>query len=174
MKLTWFGGTAVRILIGDAILVIDAEKAPADVDRAELLSGADRVIATGAPANVDLLTWKPRKLARPLDEAGTQAPDIWSAGAGVLLVDAPGEPPLLLFPQEVSHLGRWADNAVIALGGDLEQVVSVGLTLLANRPPRLILLAADDATLDDAIPQLRPHLDDTGLIALQPGMAVEV
>ncbi len=45
MKLTWFGGTTMRLHIGGAMLVVDADGAPAQIDHTELLSGADRAFA---------------------------------------------------------------------------------------------------------------------------------
>jgi L-ascorbate metabolism protein UlaG (beta-lactamase superfamily) len=42
MKLTWFGGTTLRIHIGGQILVSDPAYAPAAVEEAELVSGANR------------------------------------------------------------------------------------------------------------------------------------
>lgn len=44
MKLTWFGGTTIRIYIGGQIFVVDPQLAPDDIDRAEAVSGADRVL----------------------------------------------------------------------------------------------------------------------------------
>lgn len=177
MKLTWFGGTTVRIHIGGAILVVDAERAPVGIDAAELVSGADAVVSAfgaGLPA-VDTARWKPRKVPRVLDE-GEQLPAVetWSAGPGALLVDAVGEPPLLLVAGEVPPLSRWAEGGVVALFGEGAGLARMGLAVLADTPPRLLALAGDEAAIDAAIAALRDGLDGTGLVSLEAGLAVEV
>ena len=177
MKLTWFGGTTVRIHIGGAILVVDAEGAPDGIDKAELVSGADMVVdAFGAGLQaVDTASWRPRKLPRMLDE-GEELPKVeaWSAGAGAMLVEAVGEPPLLLLVGDVPRLGRWADGAVVALFGGGKELSLMGLAVLADTPPRLIALAGDEAAVDAAISALREGLDGAGLVALEAGMALEI
>jgi hypothetical protein len=177
MKLTWFGGTTVRIHIGGAILVVDAEGAPDGIDAAELVSGADVVVeafGAGLPA-VNTASWRPRKLPRMLDE-GEELPKVeaWSAGPGAMLVEAVGEPPLLLLAGDVPRLGRWADGAVVALFGDGAALSRMGLAVLADTPPRLIALAGNESAVDLAIPALRDALDGAGLVALEAGMALEI
>lgn len=177
MKLTWFGGTTVRIHIGGAILVVDAEGAPGGIDAAELVSGADVVIerfGAGLP-EVDTARWKPRKAPRLLDE-GEEPPAVeaWAAGPGAVLVEAVGEPPLLLVAGGVPALGRWADGAVVALFGDGAGLVARGEAVLDDVPPRLLALAGNEAAIDAAIPALRDRLDGTGLVALEAGMALEI
>lgn len=177
MKLTWFGGTTIRIHIGGAILVVDAAAAPAGIDATELVSGADRVIADfGAHLpSVDATRWKPRKPTRLLDETEhLPAVEAWSAGAGALLIDAVGEPPLLLVAGDVPALGRWADGAVVAMFGDGEGLSAMGQAVLDATPPRLLALAGDDAAVDAAIPILRDRLDGTGLVALEARLALEI
>lgn len=177
MKLTWFGGTTVRIHIGGAILVVDAEGAPGGIDAAELVSGADVVVerfGAGLP-EVDTARWKPRKAPRLLDE-GEEPPavDAWAAGPGAVLVEAVGEPPLLLVAGGVPALRRWADGAVVALFGDGAGLVARGEAVLDDVPPRLLALAGNEAAIDAAIPALRDRLDGTGLVALEAGMALEI
>jgi hypothetical protein len=58
MKLTWFGADTVRVYIGGAILVLNADQAPATIDQAELLSGADQVITKTSLPLADLATWR--------------------------------------------------------------------------------------------------------------------
>ncbi|UJW86114.1 hypothetical protein [Devosia sp. SL43] len=177
MKLTWFGGTTVRIHIGGSILVIDADRAPAGIDAAELVSGADTVVhGFGAElALVDTAAWAPRKAPRVLDEADhLPVVEVWSAGAGAVLVDAVGEPPLLLIAGEVPPLARWAESAVVALFGDGAGLSRMGLALLAETAPRLIALAGDEAAIDAAISAIRGALDGTGVVSLEAGLAVEV
>lgn len=177
MKLTWFGGTTVRVHIGGAILVVGPEGAPADVDPNELVSGADRVIGgfgEGLVA-VDPAQWKLRRAARLVEEDEAQ-PEVeaWVAGEGALLVDAVGEPPLVLVEGELPALGRWAGDAVVVLFGDGAALERRGAALLEASPPRLIALAGDEAGSDRVISALRDRLDGTGLVALEAGMALEI
>ena len=176
MKLTWFGGTTMRVHIGGAMVVVDAAMAPAGIAGAELVSGADRVVeafGAGLPAVV-LQTWKPRRAQRVVDETDEVAPvEIWSAGDGVILVDAEGEMPLVL-ARQMPELGRWAGQAVLVLFGDGAQLTALGQGLLQKAGPRLLALAGDEGTMDVAIPALRELLDGTGLVALEPGLALEV
>lgn len=177
MKLTWFGGTTVRIHIGGAILVVDPTGAPHGIDAAELVSGADSVIADFGRGlhEVDVTRWKPRKPPRLLDEGDTLPPvEAWSGGAGALLIDAMGEAPLLLLAGDAPALGRWADGAVVVLFGDGEAISRLGLAVLDDTPPRLLALAGDEAAIDVAIPALRDRLDGTGLVSLDAGLALEV
>jgi hypothetical protein len=177
MKLTWFGGTTIRVHIGGAILVVDAEGAPGGIDAAELVSGADVVIGGfGAELrSVDAARWKPRRPPRLLDEgAELPAVEAWLAGPGAVLVDAVGEPPLLLVAGDLPVLGRWADGAVVVLFGDGAVLERLGGVVLDEAPPRLLALAGDEAAMDVAIPALRDRLDGTGLVALEAGMALEI
>lgn len=177
MKLTWFGGKTIRIHIGGAILVVDPDGAPAGIDAAELVSGADRVIAgfgAGLPS-ADGAGWRTRPVPRLLDE-GEELPAVetLSLGAGAVLVDAIGEAPLLLVNGAVPALGRWAETAVVVLFGDGPQLVTLGRTVLEERAPRLLALAGTEAAVDLVVPALRDVLDGTGLVALEAGLAVEV
>jgi hypothetical protein len=177
MKLTWFGGTTIRVHIGGTILVLDPAGAPAGIDAAELVSGADRVIPSFGEglAIVDIDHWKPRKAPRLLDEGdGPSAVEVWSAGAGAVLIEAIGEPPLLLVRYEPHTLGRWAEGAVVALFGSGEQLVDLGNAILTNTPPRLLALAGDEAEIEFALSALRDRLDGTGLVALEAGLALEI
>lgn len=177
MKLTWFGGTTLRMHIGGAILALDAAGAPAGIDAAELVSGADRVIAAfGAGlTTIESRTWKPRRPQRLLDsDDAPVAVEAWLAGPGAVLIDAVGEPPLLLVRDELPPLGRWAESAVVVLFGAEEQLVTLGQAALAAATPRLLALAGDEPAIDMAIPALRDRLDGTGLVALEAGLALEV
>ena len=177
MKLTWFGGTTIRIHIGGAILVVDPDGAPAGIDAAELVSGADMVIERFGAAlpSVDTALWKPRRPPRLLDEGETPLTvEAWSAGDGAVLIDAMGEPPLLLVAGEMPALGRWTDRAVVALFGDGAGLVRLAEAALADVPPRLLALASDEQAVDMAIPRLRDQLDGTGLVALEAGLALEI
>ena len=68
MKLTWFGGTTLRVYLGGEIVVVDAASAPADVDRGELLAGADRVVRLGEGTPIDPAGWRPKPAVRGMDE----------------------------------------------------------------------------------------------------------
>lgn len=177
MKLTWFGGTTLRIYLGGAILVIDAAAAPEDIDAAELVSGADLVVEDfgAALGAVDLAGWRPRKAARMItEESETPQVQAWAAGEGAILVEAVGEPPLLLARGSLPALGRWAGETVVVLFGDGAQMIALGEQMLGGTPPRLIGLAGGDAAVDAAIDALRDQLDGAGLVALEAGLALEV
>jgi hypothetical protein len=175
MKLTWFGGTALRAYVGGEIVVIDPDAAPVEVDRGELLAGADRVVALAGDAAVlaiDPAIWRPRSV-RPMDEA--PPPEIFSIGQSALLIAAVGEPPLIILGSgEPPRFGRWADGAVIVLTSGRESFVAEATVLLDVARPRLIALAADEQALDLAISELSEHLDGAGLVSLEPGLALEV
>lgn len=180
MKLTWFAGTTIRVHIGGQILVADADYAPALVDRNELVSGADRVFAlAGDAASLPLLDpvkWRPRALPKAVDDQGRQ-PEVvlHRLSEGSVLVDAAGEPPLVLAAgYRQPPFGRWADGAVVVLFGAGESILASGRLLLSAARPRLIALAADEPALDAAILALREHLDGIPLVSLEPGMALEV
>ena len=177
MKLTWFGGTKIRIHIGGAIVVVDPAGAPNGIDAAELVSGADTVIAGFGAAlpTIETSSWRPRKPPRLLDEGDTPPPvEAWSAGVGALLMDAIGEPSLLLVSGQAPPLGRWAETAVVALFGPADRLVALGNAILGGTPPRLLALAGDEAAIDAAIAALRDRLDQTGLVSLEAGLALEI
>lgn len=177
MKLTWFGGTTLRIHIGGRILVMDAGAAPAGIDAAELVSGADLQFESqgGQLADVEAAKWRPRRPARLVDEGdGPEDIAVFRAGQGASLVDAVGEPPLLLVTDILPVLGRWAADAVVVLLGDGDRLVRLGRALLEAAPPRLLVLGGAEADIDMAVAALRDQLDGTGLMALEPAMALEV
>ena len=176
MKLTWFAGTTIRIHIGGKILVADADRAPGFIDRMELVSGADRVFAmagTGLPA-LDPARWRSRPVPRMIDEA-EQPPEIGlhRLAEGAVLVDAAGEPPVVLLAGPLAF-GRWADGAVVVLFGTGEALVAAGENLLDAARPRLIALAAAEPAIDFAVAALRDRLDGVAVVSLEPGLAVEV
>jgi len=180
MKLTWFAGTTIRIHTGGQILVADADHAPDFVDRNELVSGADRVFAlAGDAANLapfDAARWRPRRPPNLIDEAA-RPPEVvlHRIGEGAVLVDATGEPSVVLVAgSRQPTFGRWADGAVVVLFGNGDTMIANGIQLLDVARPRLIALAADEAALDPAIAALKEHLDGAALVALEPGLAVEV
>jgi hypothetical protein len=176
MKLTWFGGTTIRIHIGGAILVLDPSGAPEGIDAAELVSGADTVISGfGAELpTVDSAHWKPRKPARLIDQGDTlPSIEAWRAGEGAVLVEAVGEPPLLLLrTYEVPELGAWAERAVIVLlGGELRERTE---NMRDATTPRLVALAGDESDIDETFEILGDRLFGMGLVSLEAGLALEI
>jgi len=175
MKLTWFGGTTIRIHIGGAILVIDAAGAPSQIDPAELVSGAERVFSLSGQGleTVETDSWRPRR-PKPLDEDGDQSVKAYHVADRAILIDAIGEPPLILAADSLPILGRWAGDAVVVLFGDGPSISGLGEALLDVAPPKLIALAAEEPDVDFAIDALRDRLDGTGLVSLEAGLALEV
>ncbi|MEO6013636.1 MAG: hypothetical protein ABIQ30_08645 [Devosia sp.] len=175
MKLTWFGGTALRIYVGGEIVVIDAEAAPDEVDRGELLAGAGRVVNLAGDASVpavDPASWRPR-VVRPLEEAPPV--EILALGPSALLISAAGEAPLVILGSgELPLFGRWADGAVVVLTSGRKSLVAQATALLDVARIKLLALATDEQTLDIAISELSEHLDGAGLVSLEPGLALEV
>jgi Predicted Zn-dependent hydrolases of the beta-lactamase fold len=173
MKITWFGQSALRIHLGGQVVVIDAGQANAGVDQGELRSGADIVLALDDPQpKVDGSTWKPRPAQRLL-EAGeqTRPVDMWSPGQRSVLIDPDEDMPLLVAGGPVPALGRWIERTVVLMvGSDLAERAQA---LLAGGAPRLLALAAEEREVDAAIGAIRDRLDGTGVVALEPGLAVE-
>lgn len=176
MKLTWFGGTTLRVYAGGEIVVIDADLAPAGVDRGELLAGADRVVALAGDKSVpriDPATWRPKPAGRAIDTLPPM--EILAIGPAALLIAAAGEPPLVILGSaEPPRFGRWADGAVVLLTSGRESFVAEATVLLDVARLRLIALAVDEQNLDQAIDELSEHLDGAGLVSLEPGLALEV
>jgi hypothetical protein len=176
MKLTWFGGTTLRVYVGGEIVVVDGDVAPPGVDRGELLAGADRAVRLAGDATVpriDAAAWRPPKAGRAID--APRPLDIAYLGPSALLIAAAGEPPLVILgSSEPPRFGRWADGAVVVLTSGREGLVAEATVLLDLARPRLVALAVDEQTLDIAVDELSEHLDGTGLVSLEPGLAVEV
>lgn len=176
MKLTWFGGTALRVYAGGEIIVVDPGSAPDGVDRGELFAGADRVVMLSGDrsvARIDPAAWRPKPSPRAIDEPGPA--EVLGIGPSALLIAAAGEPPLVILGSaEPPRFGRWADGAVVVLTSGREGFVAEATVLLDVARPRLLALAADEQTLDTAIAELSEHLDGAGLASLEPGLALEV
>jgi hypothetical protein len=177
MKLTWLGGTAIRLHIGGKVLVADPGTAPADIEQSEITSGADRIFSLAdADAEVpvvDPASWRRRQPLRPLDAGSDAGPELVGISGGVL-VDAAGEPPVaLLLAGSMPPPGRWLDGAVAVLLGTGATTTAGGLALLVVARPRLLALALDEQEAEEAIRALRPQLDGCALVVLEPGMALE-
>lgn len=169
MKLTWFGGTTVRIHIGGSILVCDAAGI-SGVDPDELVSGADRVFRLGAGLEqVDPAIWQPERAASMLAEF-TEVKVLGVEGGAI--VSAAGESPLLLLNGGPPRVGRWARDAVVAVFGARADELAAAVLELAG--PQLIAVAAEEAVVERAFAALKDRLQGTGLTALDVGMALEV
>jgi len=171
MRIFWFGGTTVRLHIGGEMLVGDADGVLVGVDRAELVSGTNREFGLdgiGLPV-VDPGDWRPRRVGRAIDESGPEPVKILSIGVGAVLIDAVGEPPLILVSIEPTEAGRWSRDAVVVsfAGSDANSVLDA-------YSPRLLALAVDPDLADEIIPGIEDRLDGTGLVVLEPGLALEV
>lgn len=177
VKLTWFGGTALRAHVGGRIVVIDPEVAPDTVDRRELVAGADRVVSLagndGRPIDPD--RWRP-PVARPLEPEPEL--EVLTIGPSTLVISAPGEPPLLLADvTELPRLGRWVDGAVFVLFGERGARLAEAIIALDVARPKVLALAATDQLVDQLFGKLvRQHgpANLPNLAALEPGLALEV
>jgi hypothetical protein len=172
MKLTWFGGTTLRLHIGGKIIVADPATI-GGVGLAELTSGADRVFRLHDDLpTVDARRWQPRRVPTLLNE--TEEPDVLvhRLAPTAVLVDAVGEPPLLVATGAVPAAGRWGNNAiVVVLGPDHASTATAALEALT---PRLIAVASDAAAVDSVLASMGGRLDGAGFMTLEPGLALEV
>jgi hypothetical protein len=91
---------------------------------------------------------------------------------GGALVAAPGEPPLVLLKGPMGRAGRWARDAVVVVFGDAADALAG--QVLEDIGPHLIAVAAEDAVIERAVGALRDKVGETLLVALEPGMALEV
>jgi hypothetical protein len=166
MKLTWFGGHTLRVQIGGEIIVFDPARGPAGTDRAEIAGGADQEFEWEGPyPTADARTWRPRR-AVPLAAAGRV--QVYDTGSGARLIDAIGEPPLILMGA-LDGAGKWARDAVVIAFSR-----PAALAALDTLGPRLIALALIEPELTAAFSEMGGLLDGTGLVSLEPGLALEV
>lgn len=174
MQLTWFGGTTFRIHIGGKMLVVDAEGASGGIDRTELLSGADRAfgLADDLPA-AEARRWAPRKVGALID-AETELPEalVWRLGPNVVLIEAVGEPPLLIATGEGTEAGRWGRDAVVIVAGS--NLPKTAVSVVNEIGPRLLAIAGGEHAIDETIEAVRDLLDGTGLMAMEPALALEI
>lgn len=177
MKITWFAAMTFRIQIAGRIVVTAPEGAPEGIDAAELVSGAQRVVAgANDVAAFDPALWRPRRRGRLIDdEDETEAASLFRFGTKGLVADSVDEGVLVIAGAgEGLHWARWADNAVVILSGTGKAGIDSGLALLEVARPKLIALAVTDGEIDQAFDALAPRLGDASLIVLEPGLAVEV
>lgn len=171
MKLTWFGGTTIRIHIGGRILVADPAGISGVVPE-ELVSGADATFALdGSLPEIDPVPWQPGRAGTMLDEDVLGEVTVHGLAGGALIA-AVGEAPLLLLTEAVPRAGRWARDAVVVVFGDGGDRLAA--EVLEAFGPRLIAVAGPDAVVERAFGALRDRLDGTALVALEAGMALEV
>jgi hypothetical protein len=176
MKLTWFGDTTLRVYLGGQIVVVGGAATLNGIDGGEVLAGADRQIEWDDDlAGVDAASWRPKPAPRALDGEIAPGVDIYRIGTDDLLLAAAGEPPLVVLRgMEPPRFGRWADGAVVVLLCGAEALVRTARLLLAVARPKLVVLAADEQTLDTAVVEISGHLDGAGLVSLEVGLAIEV
>lgn len=172
MKLTWFGGTTLRVHIGGCILVVDPV-AIGGVDAAELVSGADRVFSRAdALPEVDARRWQPRRAPTLVDDAAPAEVLVHRLDGATILIDALGEPPLLLASGPVPAAGRWGSGAVVVVLGDDHARTAV--SAVEGLAPRLIAVAGNDTAVEAVLAAVGGRLDGTGFMAMEPGLALEV
>lgn len=176
MKLTWFGNSTFRIHIGGQIVVIDPDQAPDGVESHELTSGADLLIPDfgRALAEIEPSSWMPRKPVRLLDALNGQAGRVEAlkAGQDCIVLDTPDEAPLMFLRDvDAPNFRRWTEQSVMVLLGRRLQERAKGLQEGAG--PKLVALAGDGAEIDATFELLGNRLSGMGLIALEPGLAVE-
>src|SRR5690606_27756529 len=143
----------------------DPGGAPAGIDRAELASGAHRVFRLDDDLpGTDPTGWQPRRPGALIDQA-VEPPEVLlhGLGQGAILVDAAGEPPLLLLSRPVETAGRWGHDAVAVAFS--REAAERALDVLA---PRLLALALPEAAVDAVFATLRDRLGGTALIAMEP------
>lgn len=142
------------------------------VDAGELVSGADVVFFIDeAGEAVDPAFWQPRRASAMID--ADAVPEVLVHGiAGGALVAAAGEAPLVLLKGPMGRAGRWARDAVVVVFGDEADVLAA--QVLEDVGPYLIAIGAPDAVIERAVADLREKVGETLLVALEPGMALEV
>ena len=90
--------------------------------------------------------------------------------AAAILIDALGEPPLLLASGPVPPVGRWGSGAVVVVLGDDHARTAV--SAVEGLAPRLIAVAGDDTAVEAVLAAVGGRLDGTGFMALEPGLAL--
>jgi len=174
MQLTWFGGTTFRIHVGGWMIVVDPQSAPGSIDTTELVSGADRVFGLGDDLPlVDARKWAPRKVGALIDETAA-LPEVLvhRLGATAVLVEAVGESPLVIATGAVPETARWAREAVVIVAGT--ELPRTAVSVVNEIGPRLIAIAGGEQAIEETIEAVRNLLDGTGLMAMEPALALEV
>lgn len=179
MKLTWFGGRALRVHLGGSILLVDPDTAAAEVNQTEIRSGVDRIIGLGGDElkQVDAERWFPRRSAPQLD--GPHPLELLSIGPDTCLLHAEMDPPLLVSNAlQLPRLGRWGDGAVIVTFGDRGARIAEAIAASDLVRPRRLVLAAEDEVVDAFINRISQFDEEIwggmAFSSLEPGLALEV
>ena len=177
MRITWFAAMTFRIHIAGRIIVTHPEGAPPDVDRAELVAGAQTILAHEDMELPDFepLHWRPLKRVRLIDAAeGVEGLNLYRLGSRGVVADSSDEGLLVVDDAgALTQFNRWADNAVVVVSGTGAQCGAHGTALLDIARPKLIAMAITDGDLDIAFETLAPLVGGASLLALEPGMALE-
>lgn len=162
----------MRVQIGGQIAVVAPEGAPAHIDGAELLSGADIVV----PSNenlppLDPANWRKRCPSRLVDsnDDAMEPIALFRAGEGALVLESPYEPLLIIAAAGSIPWGRWADDAVIVLSTDADSA-----SMLDTVRPRLVALCGPESAIDAVFEALRTHAGNAPVQVLDAGLALEV
>jgi hypothetical protein len=180
MKLTWFGGTTLRVYVGGEIVVVDPDTAPAGVSQQELRSGADRVVSLRDPnPRIDPERWTVPRPSRPMDNP--RPLEVMSIGLDTCLISGESDPPLLILNvTDLPRFGHWVDGAVIVLFGEKGAALVADIVVLDLAKPKHLVLAAENETIERLFDRVdATDLDDSfwrdhSFSSLEPGLAVEV
>ena len=176
MRLVWFGGTALRLHIGGVMIGVDPGTADGSVDAAEIISGVEREVALFGSGDLPPApaAGSRRRTRTALEAEAADALTVSRLGAGAVLIDAADEPAVVLLAGDGVHPGRWADGAVVVLFESLSDPAAMATAVLAEARPRLVALAVAEAQVEPLIASLADRRGDAGLVALQPGLGIEV
>jgi len=97
---------------------------------------------------------------------------VFRLNGNAVLIEAVGESPLVIATGEVPEAGRWGREAVVVVAG--RDVPETARSVVNEIGPRLMALAAGEHAVEATIEAVRALLDGTGLIAMEPALALEV
>lgn len=176
MRLTWFGGSTFRLYLGGDIFVLDADRAPEDVDAHEVASAANYSFALGPKLSIlpDLnpQTWKPMTPKRLIDEDEKRVANVFALGETGILIDESDEGPVILTAAGQLEWGRFADDALVVLFGAPEVVGEDALKLLQTARPLMLAIASSGFT-DAQFAALGKQAGRCAIQMLEPGFAIE-
>ncbi len=174
MKITWFTKTCFRLHLGGKIIVTDPDDAPAGIAPAELVSGADSVIAlaTNDLADFSATDWSRRRPPSLMNDTVPVPVTLFRFAETGLFVDAPGEGPLILCSQG-AQWGRFADGASVVLFGDFADMPDAVARLCDVARPKLVAIAT--ANFDrEKLAALAASGAGTPLQIMEPALALEI
>jgi len=176
MKITWFGGSTLRIYVGGRIFVTDHERAPEGVDPHEVSAAADYTInLSDGIIEFPYLDMESRKEQRPrrlIDMPQELVASLYTIEGEALFIDEPQEGPVIVAPGGQTAWGHFADNAVVVLYGKPEAVLEGAQSLLVAARPKLIAIAADGFS-QDQLDVLALTCGNCALQVLEQGFSVE-